>query len=351
MRRKRCLPLSEHDDHLWNDRLRETVCFGRCLCATAPEPAWHQPRRQCVQGASCVRRPRCARRRLARRTRDCVSNFCVGTTCIAKKTNGQSCLAARECASDSCVDGACCNTACTGACLSCSVSGAVGTCTKITGLDDPDKVACPGTCDTGGTCKSKLGQACTQAPAGCISGSTCAPDGVCCVQTCTGVGTQCAGSCGGRADGTCAYPTILCGPAATCSGVNLVPQGSCSAGTCVLGIVGPCTSGTICSGNACKLSCGSDADCLPNRFCAAGTCHLRATMIGGGFRHTFVLLGGHHFAVLGRQLYRRPWQRHSDRLQPAYPRAQSHRGLCTFFGARRPHLRRDGRQHRPLPGR
>jgi alpha-tubulin suppressor-like RCC1 family protein len=222
-------------------------------------------------------------------------NTCTGTmtcngggTCLLKA--GQPCTTGTQCASTFCADGVCCNSACAGACLSCALAGGVGTCSGILAQDDPDKVACPGTCDAGGLCKSKRGQACSTTAGGCIAGSSCAPDGVCCTQTCAGAGTACVGSCSGRADGTCAYPTGGCGPAATCSGVNFLAQGSCNAGACITPSPAPCSNGTICSGNACKISCATNADCLPTYFCASGTCHQRATMIGGGYRHTCVLL-------------------------------------------------------------
>ncbi|MFI5297907.1 MAG: hypothetical protein ACHREM_07380, partial [Polyangiales bacterium] len=58
-----------------------------------------------------------------------------------------------------CVDGYCCNTACTGTCMACNLSGTAGTCSPVYGANFPR--TCPGTntCDAIGACKSQNGQA------------------------------------------------------------------------------------------------------------------------------------------------------------------------------------------------
>ena len=62
---------------------------------------------------------------------DCDAGIaCVNGTC-GPKPNGQPCAAAGECASQHCVDGVCCKTACTGACRSCALPTSPGTCTPI----------------------------------------------------------------------------------------------------------------------------------------------------------------------------------------------------------------------------
>jgi hypothetical protein len=45
---------------------------------------------------------------------------------------GTACTMAAECASGFCVDGVCCNTACTGSCMTCGATGSVGTCVQAT---------------------------------------------------------------------------------------------------------------------------------------------------------------------------------------------------------------------------
>ncbi len=74
---------------------------------------------------------------------DCgASAYCDKTAskCTSKKANGAACGLGNECASGACVEGVCCNTACTGTCLSClaaKTGGASGTCAFITaGMPD-----------------------------------------------------------------------------------------------------------------------------------------------------------------------------------------------------------------------
>jgi hypothetical protein len=45
-----------------------------------------------------------------------------------KKPDGEECEAASDCSSDNCIDGYCCDTACTGSCEACNISGSEGTC-------------------------------------------------------------------------------------------------------------------------------------------------------------------------------------------------------------------------------
>ncbi|HEX7500488.1 MAG TPA: hypothetical protein VF524_09300, partial [Polyangia bacterium] len=159
-------------------------------------------------------------------------------------------------AGSSCIDlAACCTSAdCTGTCQTCNASHA---CVPAVSQADPNG-RCLGTCDSTGACKSKQGQSCTAVAAGCVSGTTCSPDGICCDQACTascmacdiasslglckavtsgsphtgpsscGTDATCAGSCGGKADGSCSYPISDCGAGPTCSGGSLIGQSTCS---------------------------------------------------------------------------------------------------------------------------
>src|SRR5436190_142183 len=92
----------------------------------------------------------------------------AGTTGSAgtggKAGNGSSCNADNQCASGACVDGFCCDDACTAPCQACDVDGHHGACWPVTG-----------TTPHGGR------------------------------PSCAGSGT-CAGSCGGLASGQCFYP-------------------------------------------------------------------------------------------------------------------------------------------------
>ena len=114
---------------------------------------------------------------------------CDGSgTCKTK--NGQTCTDASACASGNCVDGVCCDSACTGTCSSCSLAGRAGKCSPYPAGTDPQ-----GECGKGtGVCKS----------------------------TCDGVGA-------------CAYPqtAVTCGTCYTCDGM-----GTCSNYDYYCGIMG-----------------------------------------------------------------------------------------------------------------
>ncbi len=187
--------------------------------------------------------------------------------------------------------GACCSNAdCPGACQMCSASH---TCVAVINADDPNG-RCTGTCDATGACKASKGQACTAQAGGCVSGTVCAPEGICCDKACTGsceacdlsgaLGTcttlgagatphsghsqceatdvECAGKCNGTSN-ACFYTTAGCGSAA-CSGSTYTPAGTCSSGACVAGTTQPCPTNESCSGTACACS-------PPNQTCS-GSC-------------------------------------------------------------------------------
>src|SRR4030095_2168925 len=63
-----------------------------------------------------------------------------------QKPAGQPCACASECASNFCVDGVCCQTACAGGCQSCAVAGSVGVCTSLPAGSAPRNA---GTCVAG----------------------------------------------------------------------------------------------------------------------------------------------------------------------------------------------------------
>jgi alpha-tubulin suppressor-like RCC1 family protein len=210
-----------------------------------------------------------------------------GKTCDAagacKDRAGSGCTAGADCATGNCVDGKCCGSASCGACQACTGGG--GACVAVISKDDPD--SCAGTCDGSGTCKGKKGQSCPAA--GCATG-TCA-DGVCCDQACSGtcmacdlpgtVGTcsvvasgnphgargtcgsgTCAGTCAGRLDGQCQFPTGACGTS-DCSGGQLMAQGTCMNGACMMPPPQSCQAG--CTGSTCltisKLTSHGASNC------------------------------------------------------------------------------------------
>ncbi len=100
---------------------------------------------------------------------DCTAtSYCDGTTCVAKKAQGAACTGTgNQCSSGNCVDGFCCNTACSATCQACSAALSVdtnGTCANITtlGTDTNSVPVCSGTqACTGGFCRLANGQSCS----------------------------------------------------------------------------------------------------------------------------------------------------------------------------------------------
>ena len=214
---------------------------------------------------------------------------------------------------------------CPGICQTCSN----GSCVAVKDADDTD--SCAGTCDSTGLCKSKKGQQCSTTQGGCVSGSTCAPDGYCCDKPCTescmacdiqglqgtctavtsgdphsnhaacGTDAQCKGTCSGRSDGACAFSSPTCsGP--PCSGTSMVQQSVCTSGACVPSQLKDCDGGYVCAPNACKNSCTSDSDCRADYFCGNGTCHLDAlsVAVAPNGDHYCVVLADHTVRCWGR---------------------------------------------------
>jgi hypothetical protein len=226
---------------------------------------------------------------------------------------GQSCKMGSDCASGLfCVDGFCCDGACTASCFSCAVPGKEGTCTGLpVGVDDSDTFCfMQAVCDVGQMCHGlgsllPFGQACTdntscfngvcQAgyckladgdPCGddvsCRTGlcknhicTTCTLDGDCASNHCNGgvcllaggepcaVTADCAGPpCGG---GYCNETGAGCDPA-SCPTHFCTDGGQCA--TCMPGDV--CSTGLACDAGACLAPPG--AYCETNGYCASGTC-------------------------------------------------------------------------------
>jgi hypothetical protein len=164
--------------------------------------------------------------------------FCDVTThtCKSAAANGTACQAGSQCKSGFCVEGVCCDSACSGICQSCAAAtngGQDGTCAFAVagsdpGDDCPDEGAAScqkdGTCDGAGACRTyPAGTAC--GPTQCVKGAQ--------------VGSSCNGT------------------------------GACVAGTNVACAPYACVSG------ACKTSCSSDDDCDAAGYCSAGSCGAR----------------------------------------------------------------------------
>jgi len=115
------------------------ACAGKCRSCNQPGndgvclgyPAMTDPERECASGTTCNG-----------------AGVCGAASSTGNKTNGEICSAASECGSRFCKDGVCCNSACTGACESCST----GTCTPVTRKDDAPECVAPMRCNPSGKC-------------------------------------------------------------------------------------------------------------------------------------------------------------------------------------------------------
>jgi hypothetical protein len=164
---------------------------------------------------------------------DCQSGFfCEDATCQVKRATGAACGVATQCATGSCVDGVCCNSACDGTCVACNLPGSAGTCTPVADLQDPGQ-ECPmepqASCGRTGGCDGK--GACRRYAAG----TPCGPARSCSVATETA-----ARVCNGQ--GACE------GGATRDCGAYLCNQDSCGT-TCQT--AAQCTAGLMCLGNSC----------------------------------------------------------------------------------------------------
>src|SRR5450432_4314600 len=121
---------------------------------------------------------------------------------LTKKPTGQACTCAADCTSNFCVDGLCCNAACTESCKTCSES--MGTCTFISAGKPPRgtsgcTTADPTTCGFDGTCDGA--GACRKYTAGTLCGKgMCDAEAVVGARSCDGLGRCRPG------------PTVICAP-------------------------------------------------------------------------------------------------------------------------------------------
>jgi len=149
---------------------------------------------------------------------ECVIGDCNGSgACGASpgmSPNGAACSSGNTCSSGNCVDGLCCDTACSAKCQACSAakkgSGVNGVCGNIAAMTDPDNECPLGNCNGSGACGSSI---LLGSGAACASAAQCASnycvDGVCCDNGCSGACNACnvsgqVGTCSEIFPGACA---------------------------------------------------------------------------------------------------------------------------------------------------
>ncbi|MGZ3456594.1 MAG: hypothetical protein ACXVEF_43715, partial [Polyangiales bacterium] len=150
-------------------------------------------------------------------------------------TSSTKCTNDGNCTSGFCVDGRCCNAACTGQCEACDVPGSEGNCVPVNGAPHGGRTPCGGS-----------------------------PE---CAKTCDGVSTACTQ---GKVTTSCGGPH--------CTGNTLSPGGTCSgdaSNACNMTAGTPCSGDLLCdTPTACKTSCLSNLDCVTGKVCdiPSGTC-------------------------------------------------------------------------------
>jgi hypothetical protein len=226
-------------------------------------------------------------------------------TCI--EFNGSTCGADAECGSGHCVDGVCCDTACTGQCEACDIveaaTGRSGRCLPVVGAPHGGRAACasdPSNVCSGAQCggddRTKCAvlagssTACRQQsckdgvltlPAQCDGKGACPAvvTATCDAYTCTDDGTRCRTSCtleAGCASGfyclndRCEKRAAECSPDLLSSTPNAGTPVSCAPYRCV-------------ESGACGTSCHTTDECASGYLCDSnGTCVPPSTSSNGG---------------------------------------------------------------------
>ncbi len=193
---------------------------------------------------------------------------CVDRPAVGRLA-GAACSCHDECGSGFCVDGVCCNTACTGTCLACNLAGQAGNCSPVAAGSLPvvagqcvaqAAATCgfDGRCDGQGACRRHPdGTVCSSGACGegqvvgtktCASGM-CQEAGVitCTPFACNPTTSQCHPRC--TTDAECVGQPCVngsCGKkplGSACEGATECDSGVCTDGVCCnIGCAGPCLS-------------------------------------------------------------------------------------------------------------
>ncbi|HET7540154.1 MAG TPA: MYXO-CTERM sorting domain-containing protein [Polyangiaceae bacterium] len=205
----------------------DTDCPSAGYCAAGVCRARCTGDADCGTGSYCSASARCQAQKLP------------GAVC--SREAGNDCLGAgcHVCSTGNCVDGVCCESACSGTCVGCAAA--------LTGEADGTCAAIPADRDPRGDCAEDLGY-----PTSCLADGSCDGHGDC--RQFAKSGTACG-------ETTCTVNTVS---GAICDG----------AGQCIVNRM-PCAP-YACHGSACSAECATDADCDPaSAYCAMSVCTLK----------------------------------------------------------------------------
>jgi len=184
----------------------------------------------------------------------CGETFELGPDAGALASNGDPCGASSECTNGNCVDGICCETACTGVCEACNLAGQLGICAAVAMGQDPAMECMPRPIE--------------DVDGGVVDGGAVLnlPDGGLNVME-----TPCAPKCDGQR--ACGFPdsTVSCGDTFCNSDVELGRAVCDGEGHC--GVTLEACVNYTCGPSACKTSCAQASDCQATDFCnSLGQC-------------------------------------------------------------------------------
>jgi hypothetical protein len=193
---------------------------------------------------------------------DCTSgNYCNAQShCAPAQANGSPCTNGdgNQCTSTFCVDGVCCNNACSGTCSSCALNGSVGMCSNEPSGSNNANHACPSNEVCNGTTGSSAG--CVQ----CVNNTNCsAPNPACnlATNTCVQCTTNANCSAPNPACNTTSNTCVQCTADANCVGNASGPACDTTINHCVQCTA---TNSTACTGNTPVCDTMGDAD---NELC------------------------------------------------------------------------------------
>jgi hypothetical protein len=176
----------------------------------------------------------------------CVPPRICGNGSCGKRGGGQTCGAADQCESGFCVDGVCCESACTGRCTTCASAKARGKCLPVPAGNADLRALAPNP-DPAAVCAD-------QGPQKCGANGRC--DG--------------KGGCESYRDNTICAPGS-CDPKANAS----TPPNVCRVGRCERPAPQSCAPFAGCAANRCSTNCAKDQDCAPGNVCTDGSCGKR----------------------------------------------------------------------------